>query len=216
MLGYWLLVMGFTFSVLRFPFLNLLTQYPIPFTLKILEKEVLCKMIKLKIIMLFTLILFLFCLNCGSASDLPQAKGPNDEKIAGIALGDEISKVIELLGEPEKKTEPVEEPATGYKVQHYIYKTKGIEIFLDLNEKKVVFITIESPCEEGTLRGVKIGDTESKVRKNYILSDPQGNVLDKSSLANKSAFCGDVYWGIRFVFDKAGKVKTISMGAFAE
>ena len=63
---------------------------------------------------------------------------------------------------------------------------------------------------------VKIGDPESKVRKNYLLSDSQGHALDKSSLANKSAFCGDVYWAIMFVFDKAGKVKTISIGAFAE
>jgi hypothetical protein len=173
-------------------------------------------MIKFTKIIFCNLFILLFCLSYGNSAALPQAKGPDDEKLAGIALGDNISKVIELLGEPEKKTVPAEEPATGYKVQHYIYKTKGIEISVDLNEKKVIFIAIESPCKKGTLRDVKIGDQESKVRKNYILSDSLGHVLDKSSLANKSAFCGTIYWGIMFVFDKAGKVKSIYMGAFAE
>ncbi|MEQ8169717.1 MAG: hypothetical protein ABRQ38_12570 [Candidatus Eremiobacterota bacterium] len=162
------------------------------------------------------LLILLLCLSYGYADTLPQARGPEGEKLAGIALGDNVSDVIKLLGEPEKKTEPVDEPATGYKVQQYIYKTKGIKVSFDLNEKKVIFITIESPCIKGTLRDVKIGDSESKVRKNYLLSDSQGHGVDKSSLANKSAFCGDVYWGIMFVFDKSGKVKSISMGAFAE
>ena len=173
-------------------------------------------MIRFTKILFCNLFILLLCLNYGYSATLPQAKGPGDEKLAGIAPGDKMSYVIELLGEPEKKTDPVEEPATGYKVQQYIYKTKGIKVYVDLNEKKVIFITIESPCKKGTLRDVKIGDPESKVRKNYILSDSSGHVLDKSSLANKSAFCGDVYWGIMFVFDKAGKVKSISMGAFAE
>jgi hypothetical protein len=162
------------------------------------------------------ILILLLCLNYGYSAALPQAKGPDGEKLAGIALGDKVADVIKLLGDPEKKTEPVDEPATGYRVQQYIYKTRGIKISVDLNEKKVIFVTIESPCVKGTLRDVKIGDHESKVRKNYLLSDSQGHALDKSSLANKSAFCGDVYWAIMFVFDKAGKVKTISMGAFAE
>ncbi len=167
-------------------------------------------------ILFCNILVFLLCLSYGYSATLPQAKGPDGEKLAGIALGDSLADVIKLLGEPEKKTEPVEEPATGYKVQQYIYKTKGIKVSLDLNDKKVIFVSIESPCVKGTLRDVKIGDPESKVRKNYLLSDSQGHALDKSSLANKSAFCGDVYWAIMFVFDKAGKVKSISMGAFAE
>ncbi|MEQ8190569.1 MAG: hypothetical protein ABRQ39_21565 [Candidatus Eremiobacterota bacterium] len=161
-------------------------------------------------------LIFLLCLSYGYCATLPLAQGPDGEKLAGIAPGDRVSDVIKLLGEPEKKTEAVEEPATGYKVQQYIYKTKGIKVSVDLNGKKVIFVTIESPCVKGTLRDVKIGDPESKVRKNYLLSDSQGHAVDKSSLANKSAFCGDVYWGIMFVFDKSGRVKSISMGAFAE
>jgi hypothetical protein len=173
-------------------------------------------MIKVSRVLLCLVCLFLLCLSCGNSATLPQIQGPDDEKIAGIALGDSLSTVVELLGEPEKKTEPVEEPATGYKVQHYIYKTKGIKVSVDLHEKKVIFVTIESPCDKGTLRDVKIGDKESKVRENYILTDSFGKAIDKSSLANKNAFCGSIYWGIMFAFDKEGKVKGISMGAFAE
>jgi len=152
-----------------------------------------------------------------NSTSLPPAKGTDGEKLAGIALGDSVYTVLDLLGEPDEKTDPRNCPATGEVLQHYIYTTKGIDISLDTarSSGRVSFITITSPCKEGTLRGIKIGDPESKVRANYIIQDwRDGHVIndDPSSWANSHKLCGSGYPGIDFFFDGNGRVKEIKMG----
>jgi hypothetical protein len=82
-----------------------------------------------------------------NSTSLPPAKEPSDEKLAGIALDDSVYTVLNLLGEPEEKTEPQMCQATAEILQHYIYTSKGIDISIDTarGTGTVSFITITAP-----------------------------------------------------------------------
>lgn len=158
-----------------------------------------------------------------NSTSLPPAKEPYGEKLASIAIGDSFYTVLDLLGEPDKKTEPIYYEFVHMTTQEYIYTSLGIKvsILIDSNGKTyntVNYISITSPCKKSTLRGVKIGDPESKVKANYILNYARKNspIKNGDSLANKDVYCGDIYFGIMFRFDENGKVKEIAIGSFAE
>ena len=153
-------------------------------------------------------------------SNLPKITKPDEDTLGGIKLRDNISKVIAILGEPEDKTEPLSGiEDTLY--SSYIYKRKGIriDIILSNNIWIVYRISTSASCKEGTSRGIKIGDSENKVRENYVLkSVKHGNMIDDdgSSLINRIMYCGSVYHGIEFRFDINGNVKSIAIGGFSE
>jgi len=150
----------------------------------------------------FTMSLFL----TASSESLPMVKGPDGEKLAGIALGDKVTTVVKILGKPDKKTKEEIWGADGLKHQNFIYSSKGIEI--NFADGKVFTISISSPCKGGTSRGIKIGDNGSKVRDHYVINE------NESSVTN--LICGTIYYGIIFQLTDDGKVKSIAMGSFAE
>lgn len=142
-----------------------------------------------------------------------QAKGIEGEKLAGISIDDTQSAVLKLLGEPEVKSQPEIYGFDGLSHQSFFYKKKGIEI--EFAGKKAWVISITSPNLKGTVRGVKIGDPESKVRKCYLITDSLGRAVKKIR-ENDPVYCGSVYNGLQFVFDRKGNLKRISLGAFSE
>jgi hypothetical protein len=124
-------------------------------------------------LLVFLLLILLFISSTVSASG--KIESPAGEKLAGIGIGDSVSTVIKLLGQPEQKRVMNYDPDPEVTIQRYTYKSKGIE--LDFSKDKVSYITVTSPCKNGTSGGIKIGDTADKVKKTYLLKYGPGDFI---------------------------------------
>jgi hypothetical protein len=139
------------------------------------------------------------------------------ESLGGIKLGLTEKKLVDLLGQPKKKTALTLMEATGDYYQTWRYPGKGLEITMSAGENKtgaktVASFTASKGCSLTTTKGIKIDSSEADVRKAY------GSFEDKenTSAANKNSFvAGSIYGGIIFTF-KDNKVSSIFFGAAAE
>ena len=134
------------------------------------------------------------------------------EKLGDISLGLLYNEIIEKLGEPEEKTEPIIYGADGEYHQTLKYNTKGIE--LDLigeveKNRKINRILISSPCVFKTLRGIGIGSNYKEVELKYK------EEIDPEFSNSKSLVAGTIYGGLMFRFEN-NAVITIFIGAGAE
>jgi hypothetical protein len=142
------------------------------------------------------------------------AKDAKGEKLAGVAYGDSISKVMEALGKPDKKSRTSKPfDSDGLYHEYYSYPSKGIAV--ELAGDKVKKVEIQSPCRGTTARGIRIGDPESLVRKSYVLTDSLGREVKKIR-ADEGVYCGIPENGLYFVFSRDGKLKKIGLGNFWE
>lgn len=135
-------------------------------------------------------------------------------------LSEEVTKILD---EPEEKTDSNYEAATGELVCSWIYKKKGIKLELSIEAKgdppdvkpkirakwKVRGITIESPCDYKTKKGLGIGASHQSVLDAY-----KDSPLDFGGGKNSLVF-GSIYGGLFFYF-KDGKVVKIYLGPGAE
>jgi hypothetical protein len=121
-------------------------------------------------------------------------------------------KMIEILGEPDAKTESELWGADGEYHQTYKYSKKGIDLDI-IGEKeankKINMITIVEPCYYKTLKNVGIGSNFNKVENAY-----RGQINPQSSDSSKIVV-GSIYGGLIFNI-KAKKVESIFIGAGAE
>ena len=87
------------------------------------------------------------------------------ETIGDLSLGIDDSVVLKKLGEPDKKSAAQIWGADGMEHQRWHYQSKGIELGMIRNGSKQVVdrISLESPCEFKTQRGIQIGSTAAEV-----------------------------------------------------
>ncbi len=135
-----------------------------------------------------------------------------NESLGELKQGLTIKKVIELLGEPEKKSKLEMDQADGANHQQLNYTKKGIEI--DAVEQPgagiiVSMITIASPCSLKTKKNIGIGSTAEEVKSAYA------DAIDPAETNADAIIAGSVYGGIIFSL-KNNKVQTIFIGAAGE
>lgn len=136
------------------------------------------------------------------------------ESLGKITLGQKADQLASLIGKPDSKGRDTMWEAVGEWVQEWRFDAQGLKLNM-ASEKKggvktVSSITAAAPCKLATARGIKIGSTESEVRKAYQ------NVEDKEqSIAGETFVAGSIYGGVIFTI-KQGKVVQIFIGAAAE
>ena len=139
-----------------------------------------------------------------------------DEAIGFIKIGVVSGDILKKLGRPEKKSKLEVWGADGEEHQTWYYQAKGIELDLVGSESKqaVNMITISSPCNLKSKRGIGIGSTRDEVLKAYKkeidLSEVRASLTDSDELV-----AGTVYDGL--IFDIVDdRVSSIFIGAAAE
>jgi hypothetical protein len=159
-------------------------------------------------------LLLLVLLSPGIVSCQELQADVSGEGLGKLALDQKAVVVLELLGEPESKGENVLMEATGEWVQEWAFPACGLTLMMGSTEKggkKTVWsITANEKCELATERGVRIGSSETEVKKAY------GSEFDaEASRAGETVVAGSVYGGVIFEFEK-GKVAGIFIGAAGE
>jgi hypothetical protein len=134
------------------------------------------------------------------------------EMVGDLSLGIEDSVVLTKLGEPDKKSAAQIWGADGMEHQRWVYQSKGIELgMIRKGSQQVVDrISLKSPCDYKTQRGIQIGSKVAEVQLAYNAEiNPQGSRQESSIVA------GTIYGGIIFG-TKDGVVTSIFIGAAAE
>jgi len=135
-----------------------------------------------------------------------------NESLDKLKLGIRIVDLINILGEPNEKSESEMWGADGEYHQTYKYANLGIEIDLigeNDNSKKVNMITIMSPCEYKTSKDISIGSKYHEVEQSYI------DYINPNFTDSTTIVAGSIYGGVIFNFEK-GIVKSIFIGASVE
>jgi len=133
------------------------------------------------------------------------------ESLGEIKIDLKTKELIELLGEPEKKSKLITWGADGRNHQTWYYNNKGIEFDIigenDTNQI-VSWITINAPCTLKTKRHIGIGSDINDVKRAYK------KAIDPTFSDSKSIVAGSIYGGIIFSIEKK-KVKQIFFGEAA-
>jgi hypothetical protein len=137
------------------------------------------------------------------------------EQIGGLRLGLMEDVVRGKIPCKPRKGKEILEGATGEYVQDWKYPDCGVELKMRAERKggrKVVrSVTVTSPCDLKTGRGIRIGSTEREVIEAYgRFRDPESNPGEGGSFV-----AGSVYDGMIFDFHD-GKMTRIFLGAAAE
>jgi len=110
-------------------------------------------------------IICLFLLFISISSTVAQVNRVTVEtELAGVKLGITKDKVVEILGEPEEEILVIG-PRTGLVYDFMNYPSKGILVVL--GDARVSLVTISSPCEAKTAKGLALGDELSKAKELY-------------------------------------------------
>jgi len=134
------------------------------------------------------------------------------ESVNNIKLGLKMSELIKILGEPNEKSKSELWGADGEYHQTFKYTKLGIELdFVGENDKTKIVntITLTSPCNYQTLKGISIGSKYAEVEqayKDYINPDDSNST---------TLVAGSIYGGVIFNFEQ-NIVKSIFIGAGAE
>jgi hypothetical protein len=134
------------------------------------------------------------------------------ESLGEIRIGLKANKIVELLGEPEKKSKLIMWGADGQYHQTWYYYQEGIELDIigEVKAKKEVYmITITDPCKLKTKRRIGIGSDFKDVKHAYK------KAIDPEFSGPKGIVAGTIYGGIIFNFEHK-KVTEIFIGAAAE
>ncbi len=140
------------------------------------------------------------------------AKLMEEEMVGKLKIGLKASDLTSILGKPCEKTKNELWGADGEYHQTYKYSKLGVE--LDMigkkeSDKVVNMITVMSPCDYKTSKGVSIGSNYQDVEKAYK------DYLNTASSNKESIVAGSIYGGVIFSF-KNEKVSSIFVGASAE
>ena len=134
------------------------------------------------------------------------------ETVGDFSLGIDDSVVLKKLGEPDKKSAAQIWGADGMEHQRWHYQSKGIELGMIRNGSKQVVdrISLESPCDFKTQRGIQIGSKAAEVQLAY-----NNEINPHSSRPESTIVAGTIFGGILFGI-KDGVVNSIFIGAAAE
>ena len=134
------------------------------------------------------------------------------ENIGLLSIGISDSDILKILGQPEQKSNARIWGADGMEHQTWYYHAKGIE--LDMirkeNNQAVNRISIKSPCDFKTQRGIQIGSSSIDVHRAY-----KSEINPRDGKSDSSIVAGTVYGGIIFGL-KDNIVTSIFIGAAAE
>jgi hypothetical protein len=140
----------------------------------------------------------------------------SNEALGDLRLGMAASEVIELLGQPKKKSGIDEEAATGDFVQSWDYPDLGLQLGMAASSRRgsqsLNSIIARPPCSLQTRRGIGIGSSFELTDQAYgALRD-----LDVSEPNDRNHLvAGSIYGGVIFSFED-GVVSEIFFGAAAE
>lgn len=137
-----------------------------------------------------------------------------EERTGGLRLGLPEKALKAIVPCVPAKDKEIFEGATGLHVQKWSYPKCGIVLKMGSERKggskTIEWITVTSPSDLATLKGIHIGSTEGEVIKAY------GPYRDQENSENGRRFvAGSIYDGMIFDF-KDGKVVKIFLGAAAE
>ena len=134
------------------------------------------------------------------------------ETIDDLLLGIDDREVLKKLGEPENKSAAQIWGADGMEHQRWFYPAKGIELSMIRKGSQQVVdrISLTSPCDYKTQRGIQIGSKVAEVQLAY-----QPEINPQSGQTDSRIVAGTIYGGIIFGV-KQGEVTSIFIGAAAE
>ena len=134
------------------------------------------------------------------------------ENIGLLSIGISDSDTLKILGQPEQKSTARIWGADGMEHQGWYYNAKGIELDMIRKENKqeVNMISIKSPCDYKTQRGIQIGSSSAEVQRAY-----KNEINLHDSKSDSSIVAGTIYGGIIFGL-KDTIVTSIFIGAAAE
>jgi hypothetical protein len=137
------------------------------------------------------------------------------ERIGALRLGLPAGEIKALVPCPPDTGKEIYEGATGDYVQTWNMSACGLKLKMGGPHKgaakKIASITITTPSEWATIRGIHIGSTEAEVIAAY------GAHRDKEGATKpgKVFVAGSIFDGLIFDF-KNGRVTRIFLGAAAE
>ena len=134
------------------------------------------------------------------------------ENLGLLSIGISDSDALKILGQPEQKSTARIWGADGMEHQSWYYHAKGIELDMIRKESNqaVNMISIKSPCDYKTQRGIRIGSSSIEVHRAY-----KNEINPRDSKSNSSIVAGTIYGGIIFGL-KDSIVTSIFIGAAAE
>ena len=133
-----------------------------------------------------------------------------NEAVGFLKIGLAASEVRAGLGEPADKSPIRIWGADGLEHQKWRYPAKGIKFDMVKRDGafRVNMITITTPCDYKTKKGIGVGSSAQEVQAAYTDKlNPEGN--------DTKLVAGTVYGGIIFGLD-GGVVSSIFIGAAAE
>jgi len=140
------------------------------------------------------------------------AKLMEEETVGNLKIGLKASDLTSILGKPSEKTKNELWGADGEYHQTYKYSKLGVELDMigkNESDKVINMITIVSPCNYKTSKGISIGSNYQDVEKAYK------DYLNTEFSNKESIVAGSNYGGVIFSF-KNEKVASIFVGASAE
>ena len=134
------------------------------------------------------------------------------ENMGFLSIGIPDSVVVKNLGDPEKKSTARIWGADGMEHQSWHYQSQGIELDMILKGSTQIVdrISIKSPCDYKTQRGIQIGSKEIEVQTAY-----KAEINPHDSKPDSTLVAGTIYGGIIFGL-REGIVTSIFIGAAAE
>jgi hypothetical protein len=126
-------------------------------------------------------------------------------------------KVLEMLGEPEKKSKLKLMGYDGEKHQKWFFKQKGIE--LDMmgakNKQQIEMIKISAPCNFRTKSNIGVGSSKEEVLAAYKKEISLSPTNPDTNSDKDVIIAGTIYGGI-FFYIKNNRVSSIFIGSGAE
>lgn len=144
-----------------------------------------------------------------------QASGKIEiERFGELKIGQEAKEVISVIGQPDKKSVPIEWGADGLMHEDWTFASKGLLLNMtsekNNSDKKSIFsIIATAPCTFKTSAGMGIGNTYDEVEKTY------DRFIDRETTDQNQVTVGSIYGGIIFTFTNE-KVSRVFLGAAAE
>jgi len=134
------------------------------------------------------------------------------ELISGIRIGTNALDLVNIIGEPTRKSKSELWGADGFYHQTWFYESKGLELDIvseNKNIQNVGRITVTIKNSDKTQRNIGIGNTMQEVKEAYKKS------IDNELTSENSLTAGTVFGGIIFSF-KDNKLTEIFIGAASE
>lgn len=143
------------------------------------------------------------------------------ESIGGVELYIGEETLIELLGEPDRESEPEFEAATGLMVSHFEYDEPGLRVQLFSSEagddRAVNRVDTLPGSEASTVGRIRLGMTLDQVRTVYGVfeNEEEGPIPADPEAEDFTFVVGSIYGGMMIQFT-GGRVASIILGAVAE